>query len=259
MYKKIANILKLIISVYFVFLGVQLVQIMMEQRPGDLTFKLMIAAAYILAGAGYFLWTLNRMSGNIWGKAKESWQKHRQETKKRVQSVQRHAPERVRPQRDSAMFRTAPMTADSEIIKGTARLKDDEPEDLPEGEENKLPKSWDEATRAMWLEEEDEVDSLKRYWNQGDMAFDDTEELPGLSGRTQELPVIPEDTQEILASVGGETRVIPDISDMKEKVSLTEKERTDISSGDQSVNAAENAADFAGEEPREEAADYEEV
>lgn len=254
MYKKIVNMLKLIISVYFVFIGVELTKIMMEQRPSDLTLKLVIAAVFILAGAGYFLWTLNRMSGNVWGKIKESWKKQRQEMAQRARTVSKSMPDKVKPQRDSAMFRTAPMTAESDIIKGTARLKEEEPEEVPEelaNKEHKMPDSWDEATRAMWMEEESEDDSLKRYWNNEEAEMDETGRFVELAERTQELPVIPEDTQAILDSVGGATQVIPDISDIK-----------DIKKKKKEKNAAEKEEHSVEEEPDsvgDEAIDYEEV
>lgn len=246
MYKKVVNILKLIISIYFVFVGVELTRVMMDQRPSDLTLKLVIAAAFMLAGAGYFLWTLNKMSGNIWGKIKESWNRQKQETAQRARTTSRSIPDKVKPQRDSAMFRTAPMNADSEIIKGTARMREEEPEELPEElteKDHKLPDSWDEATRAMWMEEESEDDSLKRYWNNAETGMDETERFSAVPERTQELPVIPEDTQAILDSVGGATQVIPDISDIKKEVKKeVEEERN--SSGKTDGSAAEEMVDY---------------
>ena len=245
MYKKMVNILKMIISIYFVYIGVELTRIVMEQRPSDLTLKLVIAAVFMLSGTGYFLWTLNYMSTNIREKIKKGWERYRQKTAQRAQSAPGHMTEKYKPQRDRALFRTAPMSAESEIIKGTVRMRDEEPEEIPEElteTEHKMPDSWDEATRAMWMEEENENDSLKRYWHAEEGA-DETVELPGISGQTQELPVIPEDTQEILSSLDSATKMLPDISDIeevnKEKHS-TEDESSDSSekeghSGDEAI------------------------
>lgn len=225
MYTKVVNLLKLIISIYFVFIGVELVKIMMDQRPGDMTKKLLIATAFMLAGVGYFLWTLGRMTERLRGKMKESRTKRQAEMAKEAQrKAVRQSQAVIRRKKtgkasldNSSLYRTAPMGTASEIVKGTATirrveridLRDDLPDSLEK--EQVLPESWDEKTKAMWLEPEAEEASLQRYWENSGLELE-LEEPPELRKGTQKLPVITQDTEEILATDGA-TRVIPNISE----------------------------------------------
>ena len=127
--KKWGHFIKLLLGLYFVFVGVELIRVMTEQRPSDMTMKLVLAALFIVIGLGYIMWTCNLLFGNVWGKLKTAWEKRKKEAALRAQEeAARAARPAPRPQRDSAAFRTAPMPTESEIIKVTAKAKE-EPEE----------------------------------------------------------------------------------------------------------------------------------
>ena len=221
-YTKLVNLLKLTVSAYFVFVGVELVKIMMDQRPEDMTKKLLIATVFLVVGAGYFVWTLGRMSGRLRKKVAEVWagwqeearqEAKRQEAKRQLWEAKRHKGGN----RDSSMFRTAPMEPVGESIQGTITIKNDMNgsvmHDVGESAvEQVVPDSWDDVTKAMWLDEEEGEDPLQRYWRNPGAVEDEPEAPPELLKDTQKLPVISQDTQEILEAADGATRVIPRVS-----------------------------------------------
>lgn len=222
MYTKFVNLLKLIVCVYFVYVGVELIKIMMDQRPEDMTKKLLIATAFLLVGAGYFVWTLGHMSERLRKRMKEIWalwqeEERREEARQDVARKARHAERHKDTNRDSSMFRTAPMEPVGESIQGTITIKSGGDGNLLSGVakepmgEQVLPDSWDEATKAMWLDEED-VEPLQRYLENAGLEEDGMEVSPELLKGTRKLPVISQDTQEILEAADGATRVIPKIS-----------------------------------------------
>lgn len=222
MYTKVVNLLKLIVSVYFVFIGVELIRIMMDQRPEDMTKKLLIATAFMIAGAGYFVWTLLGMSGRFREKLKEGRINRQKEAakmaeKKAMQQSRAVLRRKKSGSDNSSLYRTAPMGMPGEIVKGTATIRGMESvdlrDDLPDGFARKqvVPDSWDEKTREMWLEEGGDEASLKRYWENSGLELE-PEAPPELRKGTQRLPVITQDTEEILAADGA-TRVIPNISE----------------------------------------------
>lgn len=174
MYTKFVNLLKLIVSVYFVYVGVELIRIMMDQRPADMTKKLLIATGFLVAGAGYFVWTSVHMSERLRKRMEEAWagwqeEARREEARQDAMHKARVAKRDKGTNRDSSKFRTAPMEPLGESIQGTITIKGGGKTSTggAAGEpirEQVMPDSWDEATRAMWMDDEKVEDSLQRYW-----------------------------------------------------------------------------------------------
>lgn len=122
-------ILKLILGGYIIFVGIVLQYEMFQERPSDMALKSAIAVIYIVVGAVYLFFAIRQFVVRAL-QVKKIKEQIERETEEKTQWKHRQEQKRK-------MLRTAPMPSESEIIRGTVKLKTKK----QETEEQKLEKT----------------------------------------------------------------------------------------------------------------------
>ncbi|WP_285825979.1 hypothetical protein [Schaedlerella arabinosiphila] len=110
--RRLGFIWKLLVGAYLIFVGVTLLNTILEVRPGNQEVMCGIAAVFILVGAGYLIGLLVGVVRRI------------MENRERTDSLEMDPPYSAMPARDQSLFRTAPMILLDE---------DDQSSDIQEG------------------------------------------------------------------------------------------------------------------------------
>lgn len=97
MNRRLRFIWKLLVGAYLIFVGVTLLNTILEVHPGNQEVMCGIAAVFILVGAGYVI-------GLIGGALKQAV-----ESREKADSLVMDPPYSAMPARDQSVFRTAPM------------------------------------------------------------------------------------------------------------------------------------------------------
>ena len=95
--RRLGFIWKLLVGAYLIFVGVTLLNTILEVRPGNQEVMCGIAAVFILVGAGYLI-------GLLAGVVRRTM-----ENRERTDSLEMDPPYSAMPARDQSLFRTAPM------------------------------------------------------------------------------------------------------------------------------------------------------
>lgn len=95
--RRLGFILKLLVGAYLIFVGVTLLNTVLEVRPGNQEVMCGIAAVFILVGAGYLI-------GPTGGAVKQAM-----ESRPKADPLLMDPPYSAMPARDQSVFRTAPM------------------------------------------------------------------------------------------------------------------------------------------------------
>lgn len=108
MKNKSGLVLRIILGMYLVFLGGNLLTEMVKMKPSDYMLKSFLAVIFILVGIGYAFHNIKAIYKMVNEETEETPEPHSEET----------AEDEVRfekPQHDKTMFRTAPMPSEEEI------------------------------------------------------------------------------------------------------------------------------------------------
>lgn len=108
MKNKSGLVLRIILGMYLVFLGGNLLTEMVKMKPSDYMLKSFLAVIFILVGIGYAFHNIKAIYKMVNEETEETPESHSEET----------AEDEVRfekPQHDKTMFRTAPMPSEEEI------------------------------------------------------------------------------------------------------------------------------------------------
>ena len=108
MKNKSGLVLRIILGMYLVFLGGNLLTEMVKMKPSDYMLKSFLAVIFILVGIGYAFHNIKAIYKMVNKETEETPEPHSEET----------AEDEVRfekPQHDKTMFRTAPMPSEEEI------------------------------------------------------------------------------------------------------------------------------------------------
>lgn len=108
MKNKSGLVLRIILGMYLVFLGGNLLTEMVKMKPSDYMLKSFLAVIFILVGIGYAFHNIKAIYKMVNEETEETPEPHSEEM----------AEDEVRfekPQHDKTMFRTAPMPSEEEI------------------------------------------------------------------------------------------------------------------------------------------------
>ena len=108
MKNKSGLVLRIILGMYLVFLGGNLLTEMVKMKPSDYMLKSFLAVIFILVGIGYAFHNIKAIYKMVNEETEETPEPYSEET----------AEDEVRfekPQHDKTMFRTAPMPSEEEI------------------------------------------------------------------------------------------------------------------------------------------------
>ena len=120
--RRLGFIWKLLVGAYLIFVGVTLLNTILEVRPGNQEVMCGIAAVFILVGAGYLI-------GLLAGVVKRAM-----ENRERTDSLEMDPPYSAMPVRDQSMFRTAPMVLLNEGHQAEGAEGSSLPEQKPRGQ-----------------------------------------------------------------------------------------------------------------------------
>lgn len=110
-------ILRIVLGGYLAFIGGNLTWEMWTEKPSDMAFKMFMGIVFLVIGVGYTIWSIK----NVVGELKTDLDKQQKEAD--AQEAARKLEEKHK--RDQMKFRTAPMPAPSEIVKGMVTIKEE--------------------------------------------------------------------------------------------------------------------------------------
>ncbi len=108
MKNKSGLVLRIILGMYLVFLGGNLLTEMVKMKPSDYMLKSFLAVIFILVGIGYAFHNIKAIYKMVNEETEETPEPHSEETSEDEVRFEK-------PQHDKTMFRTAPMPSEEEI------------------------------------------------------------------------------------------------------------------------------------------------